>query len=456
VKERLFGTSGVRGVVNIDLTPELILRLGLALADHVNSGKVAVGFDTRLSSHSIAHSLIAGLLAGGARVQNHGLIPTPVLAYLTSVVKAKAGAMVTASHNLPEYNGVKLFDEDGMSFNHDLEQEIERLAKSPRPQYTSWNQLRPMETVNLVDQYIEMVRGSVTIQGKWRLVVDPGCGAAYSLGPRLFREQGCKVLTINAQPDGFFPGRAPEPTGESLKVLATMVKETGANAGVAYDGDADRMAVVDENGAIVPMDQLIAAYGAQLASKGRGRTIVVPVDASMCIEESVEAVGGRVVRTAVGDVNVAEAVARHKAALGAEASGAWINPDYNLCPDGILSSLLLIASVSGGQSESLSEFVKGVPRHPILRGNIACPEKLKAEAMDLLQLELPKIMREKSEILSIDGIRVSSQEAWILVRESGTEPLLRVTVEAKDYKRAELLMSEVTLLIQSIIKRLST
>jgi phosphoglucosamine mutase len=235
-----------------------------------------------------------------------------------------------------------------------------------------------------------------------------------------------------------------------------MVKETGANAGVAYDGDADRMAVVDENGVIVPMDRLIAAYAAQLVSKGRGKTIVVPVDASMCIEESVEAVGGRVVRTAVGDVNVAEAVTRHKAALGAEASGAWINPDYNLCPDGILSSLLLIASVSGGPSESLSEFVKGVPQHPILRGSIACPEKLKAEVMNLLQLELPKFMQEKNEILSIDGIRVSSQEAWILVRESGTEPLLRATVEAKDYKRAELLMSEVTLLIQSIIKRLST
>ncbi len=453
---RLFGTSGIRGIPNIDLTPEFIVRLGLALANFARGGKVAVGYDTRTSSHMIAYSLIAGLLAGGSEVKNLGLIPTPVLAYLTSDIGAQVGAMVTASHNPPEYNGVKLFDRDGMAFNHALQTEIERLVNSTDLRRVSWNTLHGVETVDCVDRYIEMIRSLVVIEKEWKVVVDPGCGAAHSLGPRLLREQGCKVLAINAQPDGFFPGRGPEPTTESLTMLSRTVKETGADAGIAYDGDADRMAIIDENGAVVPMDQLIAAYGAYLVSLENEKTIVVPVDASICIEESVEKEGGIVVRTAVGDVNVAEAVLKHKAALGAEASGAWINPDYSLCPDGVLSSMLILAAVSSKQiNTTLSKFVGLVPRYPILRSRITCPEELKMAVMKQLQSELPKIMSEKCEILTVDGIRVSSKTEWVLIRPSGTEPVLRVSVEARNSSRAESLMRKATTLTQHIIKGLS-
>jgi len=457
LNQTLFGTSGIRGIVNSELRPELVLKVGLAIASFTKAGSVAVGFDTRLSNDMMGHSLMAGLLAGGAGVRSHGLIPTPVLAYLTSDTRSDAGAMVTASHNPPEYNGLKLFGKDGMAFNHDLQNRIEELVNSAEPKRASWNSLQRVERVDCTHRYVEMIRSLVVIEKQWKVVVDPGCGAAYAIGPRLFREQGCKVLSINAQPDGFFPGRSPEPTNESLDLLSKAVKESGANAGVAYDGDADRMALVDEAGEIVPMDQLIAAYGAYLVSLENEKTIVVPVDASMCIEESVEEAGGRVVRTPVGDVNVAQAVLEHKAALGAEASGAWINPDYSLCPDGMLSSILVMAAVSSERlNTSLSKFVRPIPRYSILRSKVTCSQGLQPKVMSELQSELSRVMPRESELSTIDGVRLSAPAEWVLVRPSGTEPILRVTVEAKDRAEADSLMSQTISLAQHTIKKLST
>ncbi|MEM4251051.1 MAG: phosphoglucosamine mutase [Candidatus Bathyarchaeia archaeon] len=455
MRHNLFGTSGIRGVVNNDLTPELVLRIGLAVATFTNSGRVAVGFDTRQSSGMVTHSLIAGLLAGGAEVENHGMIPTPVLAYLASDTDSDAGVMVTASHNPPEYNGVKIFDKDGMALDDDSQKKVEEIFESTNLKYADWRDLRRAERVDYTHRYIEMVKSLVVIEKRLRVVVDPGCGAAYSIGPRLFREVGCEVLSVNAQPDGFFPGRPPEPTAESLSVLSRVVKETRADAGVAYDGDADRMALVDEFGDVAPMDQLIAAYAAYLVSAEGERTIVVPVDASMCIDESVEEAGGKVIRTPVGDVNVARAVLEHKAALGAEASGAWINPDYSLCPDGILSSMLVLAAVSSERlNTTLSEFVKPIPKYPILRTKVACPREISNRVMNELQLELLRILPSE-EVSRIDGLRLSSPGGWVLVRLSGTEPVLRVTVEAKDPAEAESLMSETINIAQRVIRRVA-
>ncbi len=446
----------MRGIPNVDFTPELVMKLGLALANLTHGDRIAIGFDTRLTSSLMSCLLSAGMLTGGAEVRNFGLIPTPVLAYLTSNTNCRAGVMITASHNPPEYNGVKLFDGNGMAFSHALEEKVEGLMTFNNLHCVDSTSVGNLNWINCVDRYTEMVKESLILKRKWSVVVDPGCGAAYSLGPSLFRELGCKVLTINAQPDGFFPGRPPEPTLESLHLLSMMVRETEANAGVAYDGDADRMALVDENGSFVPMDQLIAAYGAKLLSLKNKKRIVVPIDASMCIEESIEAVGGNVIRTAVGDVNVAESVVKYNATLGAEASGAWISPDYSLCPDGILSSLLVISVVSSQKvNPTLSKFVSLAPRYQILRKKMNCSKNLHSEVMEKLQSELFNLMPEKSDIQTIDGIRVASKKEWILVRPSGTEPVLRITVEAKSMGKAESLMKEVMRMIENIVIKLS-
>ena len=455
MRTKLFGTSGIRGIPNVDFTPEQVMKLGLALTNLTNGDKIAIGFDTRLTNLWMSCLLSAGILAGGAEVNNFGLIPTPVLAFLTSKTNCKAGAMITASHNPPEYNGVKIFNGDGMAFNHALEEKIEDLMELNLDRVDS-KEIKNVNWINCADRYAEMVKESLTLKHEWNVVIDPGCGAAYSLGPNLFRELGCKVFTINAQPDGFFPGRKPEPTSESLNLLSKMVTETNANAGVAYDGDADRMALIDETGKFVSMDQLIAAYGARLVSLKNKKKIVVPIDASMCIEESIEAVGGNVVRTAVGDVNVAESVVKNNATLGAETSGAWINPEYSLCPDGILSSLLVIAEISSQKINStLSKFISLAPRYPILRSKINCSKNLHSKVMELLKSELFNLMPEKSDIQTIDGIRVASKEEWILVRPSGTEPVIRTTIEAKNEEKVESLMKEVMKLIDNMVLKLS-
>jgi phosphoglucosamine mutase len=446
----------MRGILNVDFTPEFVMNLGLALANLTHGDRIALGFDTRLTSSLMSCLLSTGMLSGGAEVKNFGLIPTPVLAFLTSNTNCRAGAMITASHNPSEYNGVKLFDGNGMAFSHALEKKVEDLMTFNNLHRVESKSIQNLNSISCVDRYIEMVKESLILKQKWRVVVDPGCGAAYSLGPRLFRELGCKILTINAQPDGFFPGRPPEPTLESLNLLSRMVIETGANAGIAYDGDADRMALVDEKGTFISMDQLIAAYGAELLSQKNKKKIVVPIDASMCIEESIEAVGGKVIRTAVGDVNVAESVVKDSAAFGAEASGAWISPDYSFCPDGILSSLLVISVVSSQKvNPTLSKFVNLANRYQILRTKINCSKNLHSAVMEKLQLEIINLMPEKSDIQTIDGVRVASKQEWILVRPSGTEPVLRVTVEAKSKRKAESLMKEVMKIIENIVIKLS-
>ncbi|MGQ9542873.1 MAG: phosphoglucosamine mutase [Candidatus Bathyarchaeia archaeon] len=452
MKGNLFGTSGVRGIVGLDLTPNLILNLGVALANLVGSSKVSTGFDTRVSSRMVLSCLVAGLMAGGARVLNHGLVPTPTLAYLTSNMNSKAGAMVTASHNPPCYNGVKMFDERGATFNHDLQMEIERLSKAPA--YARWDSLGMVEEANYTRPYMEMVERAVNLRRRWRVIVDPGCGAACSIAPTVLNELGCEVIGINTQPDGFFPGRIPEPTVESLSILSEIVRNTGADVGVAYDGDADRMALVDERGEVLNMDRLIAAFASYIVSSGLGRVVVVPVDVSMCVEESVEAVGGSVVRSAVGDVNVAETVLRCNASFGAEASGAWIIPKHNLCPDGILSSVSVLEAVSEGAGETLSNFVTPIRTYHTMRAKVDCPNRLKEKIMSSLYTDLSSIMPEISEILTVDGIRVSSQSGWILVRPSGTEPVIRVTVEAQDPQIAKSLMHDTLTMIRHTISQI--
>ncbi len=211
-----------------------------------------------------------------------------------------------------------------------------------------------------------------------------------------------------------------------------------------------------KNGRFVSMDQLIATYGARLLSLKNKKRIVVPIDASMCIEESIEAIGGNVIRTAVGDVNVAESIVKNNAVFGAEASGAWISPDYSLCPDGILSSLLVISEISSQKgTPTISKFVSLASRYPILRKKINCSKNLHSEVIEKLQSELFNLMPEKSDIQTIDGIRIASKEEWILVRPSGTEPVLRITVESKNESKAESLMKEVIKLIENILIKLS-
>jgi len=450
VARKLFGTSGIRGVVGEDLTPELALNVGLAVATHVNGGRVLVGRDTRVSGPMVENAVTAGLLAGGSTVDHLGVVPTPTLAFLTKKLKADVGIMITASHNPPEYNGIKLFGEDGMAYDEEKQGQIEENLKRKVFKPVGWKDFGKTRRVEVTHRYVDAILESVQLEKNWRVVVDPGCGATFHVAPLIFRKLGCEVKALNAQPDGFFPGRSPLPNAESLQPLCQLVRELDADVGIAYDGDGDRVVSVDELGNIAPLDQTLAAYAAHVVAKQKGGVVVTHVEASMCIEEAVEQEGGTVVRTKVGDVNVAMAMRKHKAVFGGEPCGAWIHPQYHYCPDGILSSVLLLKMLEEREA-SLSSTISAVPKHPIIRKSLACPNNLKPEVMRKVEKALPEEFPKVREKLAVDGLRLALEEAWVLVRPSGTEPLIRVTAEAKSKRKAEQIIEKAVRLVNNLV-----
>jgi phosphoglucosamine mutase len=249
------------------------------------------------------------------------------------------------------------------------------------------------------------------------------------------------MTVLNAQPDGFFPARSPEPNAKSLRSLAAVVKTLGGDAGLAYDGDGDRVAFIDENGHFADFDQVLAAYAAHVVKKNRGGTVVTSVEASKAVEEMVEQHGGKVVRTKVGDVYIAELMKKRNAIFGGEPCGAWIHPQLNYCPDGILSSVLLLKALED-ENESLAEFVAEAPKYPILRENFSCKNDLKEKVVEKTGERLKSVFQPYRQFSKVDGVRLVLENGWLLIRASGTEPAIRLTVEGESLKAAKEIMEK--------------
>lgn len=455
MEKPLFGTSGIRGVVNTEITPKLALQTGLAIATQLNNrGSVAIAHDTRTSGPMLEAALSSGLLAGGCDVMRLGLTPTPVLAHLTMRLGAAVGLMITASHNPPEYNGIKVFNGDSMAYTEGQQAEVQRIIMDGSFKRVPWHEVGSSMKVEETEGYAEMVLGAVELSRGWRVALDPGCGATCHIAPQIFRRLGCGVTTINAHPDGFFPGRSPEPTPSSLSSLSRMVRSVGADVGFAYDGDGDRMVMVDELGEVSPPDRLLAAYAGHVVGRSGGGVVVTHVEASMCVDRAVEAEGGRVVRTRVGDVHIAVSLRERDALFGGEPAGSWIHPEHHLCPDGILSSVLVLKALEE-RDETPSQFVSRVNALPVLRGKVDCPDKLKGGVMERLRKQLLEAFPYPKGVLELDGIRLSLEDGWLLVRPSGTEPVIRVTSEAESVERAEGMMECCLQALRSTIKEAS-
>ena len=453
MRPKLFGSSGVRGIINIDLKPDLAVRVGLAVAKVTDAGKILVARDTRVSGLMLENALVSGLLAGGARVDCLDVLPTPALAYMSKKLGAAAGVMITASHNPPMYNGLKIFNGDSTAYDEEAQDRIEEIIHKNSFSRASWQDIGNASTVNATSQYAEMITCNVKLQKKWHIIVDPGCGATHSLAPAILSSLGCRVTPLNAQPDGFFPARSPEPNAESLQPLAKIVHKLHADAGLAYDGDGDRFAFIDENGNFVDFDRALAAFAAY-AVKKRGKGVVATnVEASMCVEKMVEAEGGKVVRTKVGDIYVAEAMKRRRAVFGGEACGAWIHPQFHYCPDGILSSALLLKALEE-EKINMSEFTAETPQYPTLRENVACKDEAKNRVVKEAEKRLQAVFRDCGDISTVDGVRLSLEHGWILVRASGTEPLVRLTVEGESLKAAEQIMEMGLAVVREIVGKM--
>ena len=346
----------MRGLVNVALTPQLACKVGLAVATHVKAKKALVARDTRVSGVMLEDALVSGLMAAGVDVSLLGMVPTPALAYLTKILKADVGFMLTASHNPPQYNGIKVFSGDSLSYTDQSQNAVEKIIAEDRFALANWRDVGEASMVDASDIYVEMLQKAVNLHKRWRVVVDPGCGATFNVAPKVLNAVGCKTTALNAQPDGYFPARSSEPTAESLSNLAIVVKALSAELGVAFDGDGDRVAFVDEQGGFVDFDRALAAYSAYVLKKRGGGTVVTNVEASMCFETMAEKYKGKVVRTKVGDVYVSEAMKRCGAVFGGEPCGAWVHPQIHYCPDGPLSAVLLLQALEE-ENKSLGEFI---------------------------------------------------------------------------------------------------
>ncbi len=448
---KLFGSSGVRGLVNADLTPILATKIGLAITAFSRTKKIVVARDTRVSGLMLENALVSGLLARGANVNCLGIVPTPVLAYLTKELNADAGVMITASHNPPQYNGIKIFNSNSIAYDDTSQNRIERIIENESFRLADWRNIGEACSIDETHLYVDMIKKTLRLHKKWHVVADPGCGATYSIAPAILKSLGCKVTAINAQPDGFFPARSPEPNAESLKPLAKIVQELGVDAGIAYDGDGDRVAFIDEKGKFVDFDLVLAAYAAHIAKKKGGGIVVTNVEASMCVEKMVKEQGGKVIRTRVGDVYVAEAIKKCDASFGGEPCGAWIHPQFHYCPDGILSSILLLKALED-ENKSLSKFIAETPHYPTLRENIACRNEVKHKVVENVGKKIKSVFPAYKEFSTVDGARLALENGWILVRASGTEPLIRLTVEGESLKVAKEIMQKGVTLIKKFVE----
>jgi len=423
---KYFGTDGIRGVANTELTVELAMKLGRVLGarlvENQTRPKVLIGRDTRISGEMLESALIAGFVSSGVSVMKLGVISTPGVSYLTKNLDVGAGVMISASHNPVADNGIKIFQGDGYKLNDDFELEIEALLDEvvdtlPRP---TGSAIGTIESFKMgANKYINFLKTTIdTDLADFKIAIDPGHGAASALARQLFVDLGAEVVTIGDQPDGLNINLGVGSTHPEK--LQEVVVTEGADFGFAFDGDADRLIAVDGEGKIVDGDHIMFILGRYLQEEGRlkDHVIVSTVMSNLGFYQSVEAANLKAVTTKVGDRYVLEEMLAHGYSLGGEQSGHIIMLDYLTTGDGLLSAVQL-ASVVKKSAKSLAELAGEMLTFPQLLENIRVRDK---EAVQNNPEVLAKIAEVEAEMAG---------QGRVLVRASGTEQLLRIMVEAK-------------------------
>ncbi|MGP8321517.1 MAG: phosphoglucosamine mutase [Methanosarcinaceae archaeon] len=441
-----FGTNGVRGIANEYITPQLSIDVAKSLGTYMGSkGTIAIGRDTRISGDMLKSAAIAGALSVGLTVIDLGAAPVPAVQYYVRD-HADAGIMITASHNPREYNGIKLIAGDGSEFSREGESEIEKIYYSKQFTSVNWDRTGDLrKNIDANEYYIQGIIDHVDaqcIRGKhFKVVTDTGCGAGSITLPFLLRRLGCEVITINAQLDGTFPWRNPEPTPDVLTELADIVRTTGADMGVAQDGDADRAVFVDENGDFIDDEVLLAMMAKFILSRNKG-VIVTPISSSLRMADIAEEAGVELIRTAVGSINVARKMIETNAVFGGEGNGGLIFPEHQYCRDGGMACAKILEIIATGMT--LSEFAGCVPEYFNSKTKTSCDyltatmERVKAGVLD-----------GDAKIDTTDGVKIWYEDGWVLIRPSGTEPIVRIFAESKTKAKAEALMLEGLELVES-------
>jgi len=373
-----------------------------------------------------------------------------MVAWMTAEARAGTGVAVTASHNPPEYNGLKVFNGRGMSLTNaeqlKLEDTLEREAYRP----AQWDEVGSSEEVEVSGPYVEALADSLGDLGDARVGCDLFCGATCATAPLAFRETGVEAEFINGVPDGSFPAGSPEPTAKTLRRLGDYVRARGLDMGFGFDGDGDRVMTMDAAGAAVNPNRLLAAYAGYVVEREGGGAVVTHVGASMSVDDMVREAGGTVVRTPVGDAFITEAMERHRAVFGGEPVGAWVMPEAHMCPDGVLSALKLMEALEE-TGLGLSEFAGRAPEYPLEQAKVECPNPQKQRAMRSVADGYRGVFGEAKDVSTVDGVRLELEDGWVLIRASGTEPLIRLTAEGRDADGARDLMEKGKTLVRQVL-----
>jgi phosphomannomutase/phosphoglucomutase len=390
-------------------------------------------------------------MSAGLEVIDLGMVPTPCAQYYVHRHGGlKGGVVITASHNPREFNGIKALDSRGMEMAREEEEAIEAIYFEESYRAADWSGVGDLRSDgSAVDLYLRGIQSHVDVEAvrkrKLTVVADPASGAGCATTPYLLRMLGCRVLTLNGQPDGAFPGRLPEPTVEHLGDLMRVVPDSKADLGVAHDGDADRAIFVDETGAFVYGDRSLALL-AKSAVAARGGLVVTPVSTSSVLDDVVREAGGHVIHTRVGSPIVARTMLEQGATFGGEENGGIIFPEHQFCRDGGMSLAKMLETLAK-EGKSLSQLLAALPRYSLSKAAVEVP-------MDQRQAVLDAIVSfiQGRKVETIDGVKIHDADGWVLVRPSGTEPLFRVYAEARTPERAKALAQEGTELIRRALK----
>ena len=423
----LFGINGVRGVVNETLTSEVALRLGRSIGRYY-SGPVAVAADTRITADMIKNAVIAGMMAEGCDVFDLGVIPVPALQYFVKVHDdILGGVMITASHNTAEYNGVKCIssngDELGDGGNRKIEENYGTEISSHSKKIGNVTKIvrAGEEYVNAI---LEHVHHNDIKRAKLRVVVDCANGAASFTTPMLLQRLGVYTVTLNANPQGEFPGRPSEPTEENLSDVIALIKAAGADLGVAHDLDGDRVAFITSEGNFIQGDVALALMARFILSEKKGK-VVTTVTTSSIVEDTVRKCGGETIYTAVGSPIVAKKMREENAVFGGEESGGMIFPDFQYCRDPALAlARMLECIIANGP---IQEQIDSLPVYHMEKRDIVCKEEDKQALLDHLIENC-----SEGNIDTIDGLKVFFDDGWVVCRPSGTEGKFRIFSESTD------------------------
>jgi phosphomannomutase/phosphoglucomutase len=441
---KLFGTNGIRGVVNEDMNCELALGIGKAcgayLKKTITRPNVAIGTDARLSNHMLKTAIVAGFLSAGCDVVDVGLVPTPALQYTVKEKDFDSGVVITASHNPPQFNGIKGIANDGTEFSKDVEETIEKIYFEKEYSLAEWKDVGRLSAWNgSINLYMDGILANIDVElikkKQFHVVLDCGNGAGGKVTPVLLEELGCKVTKLYCTPDGTFPGHNSEPVPENLHELINKVTEVGADFGVAQDGDADRAIFVDENGTYLWGDKTLALTAKYITKQNKGGITVTPVTTSSCFDDVVKANNGEVIHTRVGSPTVARVMMEKNAVFGGEENGGLIFPEMQYCRDSAMA-IAKILEILAREDKTLSKLIEEIPKYEVHKTKMPCPNDKKESVMKALAEKT----KDDSTVIKVDetdGVKLYVEDGWILMRPSGTEPIFRVYSESKSKEKAE-------------------